>query len=144
MKITKIVVTAGRSLDNPFEEDEKLRPRVKLEAELHENDNPKASIAELQAEAEQLVDQHKNMLLDELKKKNEIRQEQLYLKRLERNVKYDRESLRENEARLEELKRKLLPAPEIVTLTPNPKIPAPTEDVSGMDDPGDGADVVSA
>ena len=66
MQITEIVVSAGRTFNNPYESYSNLRPEVTLKATLAEGDDPHESAKELQAQAERLVEKHKTQLLVDL------------------------------------------------------------------------------
>jgi chromosome segregation ATPase len=67
MKITEIVVSAGRTFNHPYENFSNLRPQVTLKATLDEGDDPHAAAKELQGKAEKLVEDHKQNMLQTLR-----------------------------------------------------------------------------
>lgn len=67
MKITEIVVSAGRTFNHPYENFSNLRPQVTLNATLDEGDDPHAATKELQGKAEKLVEDHKQNMLQTLR-----------------------------------------------------------------------------
>lgn len=78
MKVTTIVVTAGRTFNHPFESYSNLRPEVSITATVEEGEGPDDAVRKLQARAEQLVEDHKaNMLrsIEELQNLSVARQE---------------------------------------------------------------------
>ncbi len=78
MKVTEIVVSAGRTFNHPYEQYSNLRPQVTLKATLDDGDDPAVAAKELQGKAEKLVEDHKqNMLrtLQELHKLSVAKQE---------------------------------------------------------------------
>lgn len=84
MQITKIVVHAGRTFNHPHEEYSNLRPQVTLEAQLAASDDAAAAVKALQAQAEGLVEDHKqNMLrsIEELYQLGQKREEMIGLQR---------------------------------------------------------------
>lgn len=66
MKINTITVTAGRTFNNPHESYSNLRPEVVLTATLDEGEDASTATRQLQAQAEGLVEDHKNALLKNL------------------------------------------------------------------------------
>lgn len=66
MQVTKIVVHAGRTFNHPHESYSNLRPSVTLEATLDPGEDPIAATKQLQAQAEQLVEDHKTNLLESI------------------------------------------------------------------------------
>ena len=66
MKITEIVVSAGRTFNHPYENFSNLRPQVSLKATLDEGDDAHAAAKELQGKAEALVEDHKRSMLQTL------------------------------------------------------------------------------
>lgn len=63
MKVTQIVVSAGRTFNHPHEDYSNLKPHISLTATLDEGDDPIATAKGLQQQAEQLVEDHKANLL---------------------------------------------------------------------------------
>lgn len=103
MRITEITVSAGRVVSHPTESYANLRPQVTLKASLDDSDDPIAATKELQAKAEQLVEDHKNQLVDDIMKLERLSREDAEIAGLEQR-------LREAQSRLEALRssRKLL------------------------------------
>ncbi|MDA8123503.1 MAG: hypothetical protein M0Z38_13185 [Deltaproteobacteria bacterium] len=66
MKITEIVVSAGRTFNHPYEQFSNLRPQVTLKATIEGEDDPLAAAKELQGKAEALVEDHKRSMLQTL------------------------------------------------------------------------------
>ena len=66
MKITEIVVSAGRTFNHPYENFSNLRPQVTLKATLDEGEDSNAAAKELQGKAEKLVEDHKQNTLQVL------------------------------------------------------------------------------
>ena len=66
MKITTITVNAGRTFNHPHEDYSKLRPSVSMTATLDEGDDLAKATQQLQARAEQLVEDHKRSLLQSI------------------------------------------------------------------------------
>jgi hypothetical protein len=63
MKVTEIIVSAGRTFNHPHEQYSNLKPQVTLKATLDDGDDAGAATKLLQAQAEGLVEDHKNGLL---------------------------------------------------------------------------------
>ncbi len=61
-----ITVTAGRTFNHPHESYSNLRPSVSMTATLDEGEDAIAAARQLQAKAEQLVEDHKQSLLKSL------------------------------------------------------------------------------
>jgi hypothetical protein len=75
MRVTEITVTAGRTFNHPHESYSNLRPSVTMTASLDEHEDAREATKHLQAKAEQLVEDHKNHLLEtleEIYEQNEI------------------------------------------------------------------------
>jgi chromosome segregation ATPase len=66
MKVTEIVVSAGRTFNHPYEQYSNLRPQVTFKASLDEGDDPAVAAKELQGKAEKLVEDHKQNMLQTL------------------------------------------------------------------------------
>lgn len=66
MKIEKIIVSAGRTFNHPYESYSNLRPFVELLAIIQEGDDPEKAAQDLQAMAERLVEDHKQNILRSL------------------------------------------------------------------------------
>ncbi|MDE2020777.1 MAG: hypothetical protein KGJ13_10610, partial [Patescibacteria group bacterium] len=66
MKINSIEVTAGRTFNHPHEQYSNLRPEVRMVATIEDGEDATKAVQELQAKAEQLVEDHKNGLLSSI------------------------------------------------------------------------------
>lgn len=73
MKVTEIVVSAGRTFNHPHEQFSNLRPEVTLKASLDEADNPDECVKALQARAEQIIEDHKTHMLASLQQLYRLR-----------------------------------------------------------------------
>lgn len=103
MKVTQIVVNAGRTFNHPFESYSNLRPEVTLTASLDEGDSVDECTKSLQAKAEKMVEDHKNHLLDSLTLINERQGVAREIESLESNIKRCQTSLEHLRERQEEL-----------------------------------------
>jgi len=72
MRVTEIVVSAGRTFNHPYESYANLKPQVTLKATLDEGEDSSAAVKELQAQAEQLVEQHKLIMLSEIRRLKQL------------------------------------------------------------------------
>lgn len=66
MTITIITVAAERCFNHPYEDYSNLRPRVEFTASLAEGDDPDACTRALQAKAETTIEQHKQLMLEQI------------------------------------------------------------------------------
>lgn len=66
MKINTVTVSAGRTVSHPIEDFANIRPELSMTATLEEGDDPVAVVRELQAQAERLVQDHLDRLVDTL------------------------------------------------------------------------------
>lgn len=97
MKVTQIVVNAGRTFNHPHESYSNLHPEVTLTASLEEGDNVEECAKSLQARAEELVENHKQHLISSLKRLHD-------LSMLERETASLEENIKTNQRRLENLR----------------------------------------
>ncbi len=105
MKITEIIVGAGRTFNHPYQQFANLRPGVTFRAAIEEGEDPEKATKDLQARAESLVEDHKNHLLDSLHKLHLMEQ-------YESKVASLQDQIREAQDELEELRaqqQKMLP-----------------------------------
>ena len=93
MQIKEITVTAGRTFNNPHESYGNLRPEVVLTATLDEGEDASAATKQLQAQAEGLVEDHKNALLKNLDDIAAMTRRQAEFASLESNLKRTQTSL---------------------------------------------------
>ncbi len=66
MKITEVKVSAGRTFNHPHESYSNLRPHVELRATIEEGDDPHKVVKDLLASAEQIVEDHKQAMLQSI------------------------------------------------------------------------------
>lgn len=63
MKVKEIEVSAGRTFNHPYESYSNLKPSVTMKATLDDDDDPVKCTQQLQAKAEELVEDHKRIML---------------------------------------------------------------------------------
>ncbi len=110
MKITEISVSAGRTFNHPHESYSNLRPSVSFKAICEEGDDPIAIAKDLQRQAEQLVEDHKQNMLKSLEDLYELTERQREMTTLQ-------EQLGRAQSRLDEIRKaypklQSLPLPE--------------------------------
>lgn len=86
MKINTISVTAGRCFNHPHEQYSNLRPEVTMTATVDDGEDPKEAAKALQAQAEGLVEDHKNSLLQSIEELYQMTQRQAELRGLTRQL----------------------------------------------------------
>lgn len=86
MNITLIKVRAGRCFNHPYEEYSNLQPSVVMTATITEGENPVEATKALQAQAEQLVEDHKQGLLKSLRELHQLSERKQQLIRLQQQV----------------------------------------------------------
>lgn len=109
MKVQQIVVTAGRTFNHPFESYSNLRPEVQLTATLDEGEDAVVATKQLQAQAEGLVEDHKNHLLKSIEDLHEMSQRQARVAALSKQITQAQRELDETRERYPELKQLGLP-----------------------------------
>jgi len=111
VKVVEITVTAGRTFNHPHEQYSNLRPEVTLRATLEAEDDHAVCVKILQADAEDLVEQHKDRLLGMLEdaERNRIAAQRLDM--AERQLKQARE-------RVELLERSIAAGQMVLPPTP--------------------------
>lgn len=87
MKIQTIEVSAGRTFNHPHEQYSNLRPEVKMVAQLDGSEDPVAAVRTLQAQAEQLVEDHKNGLLKSIEELYQLTERQSEMRGLQNELK---------------------------------------------------------
>lgn len=93
MKVREIVVTAGRTFNHPYESYSNLRPEVEIRATVEEYEDTAAAVKELQAQAEQLVEDHKHIMLQQLHNLETMTRRQKEVAMLESSIKTAQASL---------------------------------------------------
>lgn len=86
MQITEIVVSAGRTFNHPHEQYSNLRPNVTVKAILQDGDDWIETTKRLQAQAEQLIEDHKNHMLQSIEDLYELTERQRELVSLESSI----------------------------------------------------------
>lgn len=104
MTITKITVTAGRTFNHPHEQFSNLRPEVTLEATLAEGANPVEAVKALQAQAEGLVEDHKQGMLRSLEELYQLTERQAEMRGLQKQLKMAQDRLEEIRTKHPELR----------------------------------------
>lgn len=97
MKIKTIEVTAGRTFNHPHEQYSNLRPEVKLIASLEDGEDASTATQQLQASAEQLVEDHKQGLIRSIEQLYELTLQQAEMRGLQSEL--ERAQIRINEIR---------------------------------------------
>lgn len=93
MKIHTITVTAGRTFNHPHEQYSNLRPEVTMFATLDEGEDATKAAQELQARAEQLVEDHKQGLLRSMEELYQLTERQQEMRGLQNELKRAQERL---------------------------------------------------
>lgn len=85
-KVTTITVNAGRTFNHPYESYSNLRPSVTVTATLDEGEDFVEVTKQLQAQAEGLVEDHKNHMLNSLRELNDLTEKQARVRRLSASI----------------------------------------------------------
>lgn len=86
MKITNIVVRAGRTFNHPHESYSNLKPEVELTATLEDGDDAKTAVQHLQTQAEGLVEDHKQGLLKSIEELHQLSERTAEVQGLQRQL----------------------------------------------------------
>lgn len=87
MKINTITVTAGRTFNHPHEQYSNLRPEVTMTATLEDGEDAAQAARDLQARAEQLVEDHKQGLLNSIEALHQLTERQSEMRGLQNELK---------------------------------------------------------
>ena len=88
MKITEIIVGAGRTFPHPYEDYSNLRPQLTIKAEINGDESDiEKHVKELQAQAEKLIEDHKNHMLQSLSYLYHLAEYEQRVESLEDNIK---------------------------------------------------------
>lgn len=98
MQITQIKITAARTFNHPHEQYSNLRPEVSLVATIADGEDARQCVKTLQAQAEELVEDHKRNMLTSLEELYQLNERQSEVRGLERQ-------LRDAQARLESIRQ---------------------------------------
>lgn len=86
MKINTIQVTAGRTFNHPHEQYSNLRPEVTMTATLEDGEDAGKATRELQAKAEQIVEDHKRGLLTSIEELYQLTERQAEMRGLQQEL----------------------------------------------------------
>lgn len=95
MKVNTITVTAGRTFNHPYEQYSNLRPEVTMTATLEEGEDHAQAVKQLQASAEQIVENHKRGLLKSLEELHNLTERQQEMRGLQRSLEQTQKRLTE-------------------------------------------------
>ena len=87
MKIKTITVMAGRTFSHPHEQYSNLRPEVSMTATLEDGEDATKATQELQARAEQVVEDHKRGLLSSIEELYQLTERQAEMRGLQTELK---------------------------------------------------------
>lgn len=93
MKINTITVTAGRTFNHPHEQYSNLRPEVTMTATIDDGEDATKAAQELQARAEQIVEDHKRGLLTSIEELYQLTERQAEVRGLQNELKRAQERL---------------------------------------------------
>lgn len=105
MKVTEIIVSAGRTFNHPYESYSNMKPQVTVKATVDEGEDLFAVTKDLQAKAESLVEDHKTHLLNSLRELENMRVRDQKITQLERLIKT-------SQGELEDMRKGLPAAPD--------------------------------
>ena len=108
MTITEVIVSAGRTFNDPYESYSNHKPHVTLKATLGDGDDAVEVVKGLQAKAEGLAEDHKQLMLRQIRDTHNLNERQREVANLERNILAAQERLNQ----LRESAARGLPAPE--------------------------------
>ena len=93
MKITQVTVSAGRVIPHPMQDFANLRPSVQLVATVEDGEDAGVVIRKLQAQAEQMVEDHKDHLISSIHDLEEMATRDREIAQLERLISGSQERL---------------------------------------------------
>lgn len=85
-KVREITVSAGRTFNHPYESYSNLKPFVSVTATMEDGEDFVAATKQLQAQAEELVEDHKNHMLNSLRELNDLTEKQAEARRLSATI----------------------------------------------------------
>jgi ABC-type transporter Mla subunit MlaD len=103
MQVTEVIVSAGRTFNHPYENYSNLKPQVTFKATLSEGEDVAAVTKELQAQAEGMVEDHKQNMLKSINQLYQLTQAKAEVEGLERQIRSAQhvlETLREDNPQL--------------------------------------------
>lgn len=106
-RVVEVTVAAGRKFNHPYEDFSNLSPHLSIRAEIGEGEDPREVIKSLQAEAESLVEDHKQHMLASLRQLHLMSQYERKVACLEASIKQAQDDLE----KLREERGALLPEP---------------------------------
>jgi hypothetical protein len=105
-RVIEIVVSAGRTFNHPYESYSNLKPHVSLKAALDDGEDYVRSVKDLQAQAEMLVEDHKQHMIRSLMEMEIMQRRDAEASSLARNI-------AECQQRLDRLREGHVPAIEV-------------------------------
>lgn len=93
MRITEIVVSAGRTVSHPIESYANLKPQLTLKAVLGDDEDPIKAVKALQAQAEQLIEDHARNLSDAIREAHHTQLRTRRVAELEREIRLKQQDL---------------------------------------------------
>lgn len=105
MKITEVRVLAGRTFNHPHEDYSNLKPSVVLTATVEEGEDAAEATRKLQAQAEGLVEDHKQSLLKSIEDLYQLSNAQARLIGLARSLKSAQDEIQTIRKQWPELKQ---------------------------------------
>lgn len=97
MKVTEIIVSAGRVVSHPTEQYANLRPQLTIKATIDDGEDYEAVTKAMQAKVEKLIEDHKNSLVEQILEMDRMRHEDAEIANLESGI-------QESQVRLERLR----------------------------------------
>lgn len=85
-KVKEITVSAGRTFNHPYESYSNLKPFVSVTATLDDGEDFVGVTKQLQAQAEELVEDHKNHMLKSLHDLNDLSEKHVKARRLSATI----------------------------------------------------------
>lgn len=102
-KITEVIVSAGRTFNDPYEQYANFKPAVTIKATLSEDEEPETIVKELQRKTEAWMFEHKALMLHEIRKIKDLKEAQRNADILERQLQTAQEELADLKRRNPEL-----------------------------------------
>lgn len=97
MKITEIIVSAGRTFNHPYEQYSNFRPGLTIKATLEDGEDFEKNIGEMQNKAETMMEKHKTQMLNDIRNLYQVQKMQGEMSRLKSLLKETEEQIKEME-----------------------------------------------
>lgn len=108
MQVKEIIISAGRTFNHPYEQYANLKPHITLKAELAEPDDWQEEVKKMQAIAEGLIEDHKQLMLKQIQDLYDLTEKQREVTSLEHGMR--QAQIRLNEIRKEHPQLQLVEA----------------------------------